>query len=276
MVAFILADADSGQKALFGLLASLFHPWEPDMTAAGSPPVRLGFWLESDSHQACEIARLAGYDFVVFDMEHGTVAESALDRLIPFCRAIGLAAHVRVSEPSRPHIQHALDMGADAVILPQIGSLDHAGQSASFAKYPPLGTRGMGFGRTHAYGAAETAFIAAENARARCYAMIETPGALDEAEAIAALGCVDGLFVGPSDLSLTRGRGMFSAGGADLDDLQRIARAAHGAGKPWGAAAANPSYRRAAVDQGASFVTVADDLSALVAGFASLLQDAKE
>ena len=244
------------------------------MTAAGSSNVRFGFWLESDSHKACEIARLAGYDFVVFDMEHGTVAESALDRLVPFCRAIGLEAHVRVGEAAQARIQHALDMGADAVILPQIRDVDHARRATAFGKYPPLGSRGMGYSRTQRYGAADDAFIAGENARTHCYAMIETPGALDDAAAIAALPCVDGLFVGPSDLSLTRGRGMFAAKAADLDDLKMIADAARRAGKPWGAAAADPTYRRAAVDNGASFLTIADDLSALVAGFASLMHDA--
>jgi 2-dehydro-3-deoxyglucarate aldolase/4-hydroxy-2-oxoheptanedioate aldolase len=52
----------------------------------------IGFWLESDNQKACEIGRLAGFDLVLFDMEHGTLDLPALDRLLPFCKGIGLTA----------------------------------------------------------------------------------------------------------------------------------------------------------------------------------------
>ena len=58
----------------------------------------LAFWLESDSQKACEIARRAGFDIVIFDMEHGVLDELALDRLVPFCAQLGLTPYVRVSE----------------------------------------------------------------------------------------------------------------------------------------------------------------------------------
>ena len=48
------------------------------------PEPLLAFWLELDAHRTCEIARLAGYDAAIFDMEHGTIAETSLDRLVPF------------------------------------------------------------------------------------------------------------------------------------------------------------------------------------------------
>ena len=76
--------------------------------------------------KACEIARLASFELVVFDMEHGILDLRALDRLLPFCQSIGLQALVRVAEATRPNIQHALDIGADAIILPQILGHQHA------------------------------------------------------------------------------------------------------------------------------------------------------
>ena len=66
----------------------------------------------------------------------------------------------------------------------------------------------------------------AENRRTLCYAMIETPGALADVEAIARLDTVDGLFVGPADLSMTRGRGPFKATAKDLADFARVAAVA--------------------------------------------------
>jgi 4-hydroxy-2-oxoheptanedioate aldolase len=230
------------------------------------------FWLESDHQKACEIARLAGYEVVVFDMEHGTLDEPALDRIVPYCNGLGLETYVRVSEPTRPHIQLALDIGAKGVILPQIADLAHASVTAAYSKYPPLGTRGLGYSRTQEYGAATDDFIDSENATRRCYVMIETATALQDVAAIAGLDCVDGLFVGPADLSLTRGRGVFGARPADIEDMRAVAAAAKGAGKVWAVAAGHAGYRKAALALGPEFATSADDLSALVAGFRAMLE----
>jgi 2-dehydro-3-deoxyglucarate aldolase/4-hydroxy-2-oxoheptanedioate aldolase len=230
------------------------------------------FWLESDHQKACEIARLAGYEIVIFDMEHGTLDEPALDRLVPYCNGLGLETYVRVSEPTRPRIQLALDIGAKGVILPQIADLAHAATAAAYAKYPPLGTRGLGYSRTQDYGAATDGFIDSENATRRCYVMIETASALQDVAAIAGLDCVDGLFVGPGDLSLTRGRGVFGARPTDVEDMAAIAAAAKTAGKPWAVAAGHAGYRQAALALGPAFATSADDLSALAMGFRAMLE----
>ena len=186
----------------------------------------LGFWLEYASLPACEIAAKLGYDAVIFDFEHGVIPQAAADELTLVCKRLGLTVYARVAAAERVAIQHALDSGADGVILPQITGLDHARQVTGYAKYPPLGTRGVGYNRTMAYGGVARGFYGRENRRTLCLPMIETPGALAEAEAIAALATVDGLFIGPSDLSMTSGRGPYSASAADLKDLGAIARAA--------------------------------------------------
>ena len=59
------------------------------------------FWLESDNQKACEIARIAGYELIIFDMEHGVLDTGALDRLVPLCNEIGLETYVRVSEATK-------------------------------------------------------------------------------------------------------------------------------------------------------------------------------
>ncbi len=230
----------------------------------------VAFWLETDAHKTCEVARLAGYDAVIFDMEHGTIEEMALDRLLPFCNGLGLATFVRVREGNQARIQIALDCGAKGVILPQIRNLDHARAVAAAAKYPPRGMRGMGFSRIDGYGSADDAWLKFQNQNTLCYAMIETQGAFDQCEAIAGLDCVDGLFVGPADLSMNRGRGMFSCTAADISDLDRIAAAAAAASKVWGVAAGHPGYRAEALPRNPRLLAVADDLSALRAGFDAL------
>lgn len=228
------------------------------------------FWLQTANQNACEIGRLAGFDMVVFDAEHGIFDVSALDRLVPFCAGIGLEPFVRVGEANRPNIQAALDMGSAGVILPQISDLDHAARVSALAKFPALGTRGIGYSRTMDYGGTPAGFTAAENAKRMCYVMIETQGALAEAQAIAALPCVDGLFIGPGDLSLSRGRGLFKDGPEDIADLEAVAKAAKAAGKAFAAAGPTRHYADRAAALGAAFVAEGDELTAMVIGFKAL------
>lgn len=233
----------------------------------GAQPA-LGFWLEYPSLPACEIAAGLGYAAVVFDLEHGVISQEQADALTLACKKLGLTVYSRVSAAERVPIQHALDSGVDGVILPQIAGLTHAREATACAKYPPLGTRGVGYSRTMGYGATPPGFFAEENRIRRCFAMIETPGALAEAEAIAALDTVDGLFAGPSDLSMTRGRGPFAASDDDLADLGRIAAAAAARGKLFALPAPGRKMFEFACRHRAAFVTVSDDLTALRLGLA--------
>src|SRR3546814_10459454 len=76
-------------------------------------------------------------------------------------------------------------MGSAGVILPQIMDIDHAARVSAFAKFPGLGTRGIGYSRTMGYDGPGADFIERENKKRLCYAMIETQGAFTDAEAIA-------------------------------------------------------------------------------------------
>ena len=100
--------------------------------------------------------------------------------------------------------------------------------------------------------------------------MIETQGAFDECEAIAGMECVDGLFIGPSDLSLNRGRGVFSCKSGDIADMDRIAKAATAAGKLWAAAAGHSAYRAEASLRQPDLLAIADDMTAMRLGFDAL------
>lgn len=231
------------------------------------PP--LGLWLETVNFAACEMAWRAGYRIAVLDMEHGVIDPESADRLVAFARALGMEVQVRVAAPDRVPIQMALDSGADAVILPQVQDAGHAATASAFAKFPTLGTRGLGYSRTMNYGAAPDEFPDIENKSRRCYVMIETPGALSDVSDIAALPTVDGLFVGPGDLSLTRGRGVNRWRKADFADLELVALAAKRAGKTWAFPTGNPDVLEKVKQLGPEYVIVADDLSALNLGLVS-------
>jgi 2-dehydro-3-deoxyglucarate aldolase/4-hydroxy-2-oxoheptanedioate aldolase len=178
----------------------------------------------------------------------------------------------RVDSAERVPIQHALDFGSDGVILPQIADLDHAKRATSFAKYPPLGNRGFGGGKTVRYLPAPQHFVEAENRRVSCWAMIETATALEDVEKIAALETVDGLFIGPNDLSLARGRGEYKMDGRDHEDIARIARAAAAQGKPWAMPIASREDRDFACGHDISFMAITDERTALRDGLEATLR----
>jgi 2-dehydro-3-deoxyglucarate aldolase/4-hydroxy-2-oxoheptanedioate aldolase len=232
----------------------------------------LAFWLMAPNENACEIASLLGYGTVIIDMEHGAFEPSSAARSITLAKALGMKVFTRVDSAERVPIQHALDFGSDGVILPQIESLAHARAATVFAKFPPLGVRGFGGGKTYNYLPAPPHFVEAENRRTKCWVMIETVQALEEVEEIAGLETVDGLFIGPNDLSLARGRGEYLADGRDHDDIHRIAMAARAQEKPWAMPISNVTDRDFARSLGIAFMATTDDLTALRDGLVAGLQ----
>ena len=119
---------------------------------------QLGFWLETENQPACELGAILGYDVVIFDMEHGVISSTVADRLTSLCKTLGLTVFSRVSAAERVPIQQALDSGVDGVIIPQIQDAEHARAVSADAKYPPLGSRGVGFNRTMGYRATGSDF----------------------------------------------------------------------------------------------------------------------
>jgi len=230
---------------------------------------RFAVWLSDPSFAAAEIARGIGYGAVVLDIEHGAFDLAGLERFIPFCTGLGMEVLAKVLGPERGPIQQALDFGADTVVIPHIASAEHAEEVTAFAKFPPLGDRSFAGGRTTGYGGFTDAWVAEQDAHTRCLPMIEDAGALDDITEILALDTVDGVFVGPSDLSLRRKRGAYSREEGDFADLKTVADAAAAAGKPWVLPAWSPREKEFAAHHGADQLVLTMQHGALAAGFAA-------
>lgn len=229
-------------------------------------------WLSEPSAAAVDMVSLAGYDAVVLDVEHGLFDLAALDWLIPYIRAKGLEVIVKVLGPERGPIQQALDFGANAVAIPHIEDADHARRVCGYAKFPPLGDRSFAGGRTTNYKGFTDEWVTEQDATYKCYAMIEDATAFDHVDEILGLDVVDGIFIGPSDLSLRRDRGAYSVSDSDLDDIRHLARAACAAGKPWILPAWSVAEQQVAIEEGAATVVLAMQYAAMFAGFIGTLQ----
>jgi len=233
-------------------------------------------WLASANPAAVEAAALTGCHGITLDLEHGVFNRGDVDQLILLAREAGLQAFCRVSEPTRIAIQQPLDSGATGVIIPHVENLEHARELASYAKYPPAGDRSVGGGRTFAYGGlGGTGFYTKENRRVRCYPMVETVGALEDCEAILKLRTVDGIFLGPADLNMARGR-KGSFGKDDAADRKRVADACMASGKAFGMNVYSKDDMKASRDIGLTFAALTDDITAMIDGVQRVVKDAKK
>lgn len=242
-----------------------------------SKPIdNLAVWLSTPHQAMLEIAFDIGYRHIVMDIEHGLFDLAATDKLVALGKALGMTMHAKVLGPESITIQQALDMGCDSVIIPHIGDVAHAHQVTRAAKYPPLGNRSFSGTRPARYGAVTPDYYSQHNQQTRCYPMIETAAALQDIEQILALPCVDGVFVGPSDLSLDRGRGAYRRTQEDWADLRRIADAAKAAGKPWIMPAWTREEQRFTRELGVDLQVVIDEFGALMSGLADAARLAGE
>lgn len=223
-------------------------------------------WLSTPHQALVEIAYALGCRRFVLDVEHGLFGLDATDKLVALIRALGCEVYAKVLGPETIPIQQALDIGCTGVIIPHIGDLSHARHVTAAAKYPPLGRRSFSGTRPSGYDGAGPEYYSRENASTRCFPMVETAEALADIEAILALDTVDGVFVGPSDLSLRRGRGAYRQTPEDAADLERIASAVNAAGKAWIMPAWSADERARARELGVTFMVTIDEYGALWSG----------
>jgi 4-hydroxy-2-oxoheptanedioate aldolase len=151
--------------------------------------------------EVVELIGLAGFDAVIIDTEHGAHGSEALGPLILAARAREIFPLVRVRSSEPTEIAAALDAGAAGVIVPQIGSVEEAERAVRAARFAPEGNRGANpFVRGADY-SGRLEWFGEANRGVAILLMVEGQGGLDAVEQIAALPNLDGIFIGPMDLS---------------------------------------------------------------------------
>ena len=153
------------------------------------------------SVEVVELVGLAGFDGIILDLEHGAHGSEALGPLILAAMARGLYPLVRVRSSEPTEIAAALDAGAAGVIVPQIGSFAEAERAVKAARFAPEGNRGANpFVRGAGYsGRAE--WFAEANRDIAVLLMVEGAGGVAALPEILTLPTLDGIFLGPMDLS---------------------------------------------------------------------------
>jgi 2-dehydro-3-deoxyglucarate aldolase/4-hydroxy-2-oxoheptanedioate aldolase len=236
----------------------------------------LGVFLQMASPVAAELAGVAGFDWAVIDLEHGTGSESDVLGQLLALHGTGVPAVVRVESASRLRIGRALDLGAAGVLVPQVNDAAQAGDVARWLRYPPSGARGVALSaRGAGYGAAGHGDVDRLDRAVLGIVQVETAAAIEQVEAIAATDGVDALFVGPSDLSHSLGvPGAFDAP-AYTDALRRVVDAAGSHGRALGAYVSSVGDLERYRALGFTLLTIAADGLTALEGFRARLAAAR-
>lgn len=236
-----------------------------------APRPLAGMWVCSGSPLVAEICAGSGLDWLLIDMEHSPNGlESVLGQLQAVA-AYPVTPVVRVPTSDVVTIKQVLDLGAQNLLVPMISSAEEARAAVEAVRYPPHGRRGVGsaLARSARWNRVD-GYLPDADAHVSLFVQIETVEGVDAAADIAAVEGIDGVFVGPSDLSASMG---LLGQQSHPDVVAAVTRAFDGvrsADKPVGVNAFDPAVARSYLEAGASFVLVGADVALLARGSEAL------
>ena len=185
------------------------------------------------------IARQAGLDFIMLDLEHGSSSLETLSDVAAAGRGAGVEVFVRVPELAKGYVSRALDCGCTGVMVPMVESVEQAELLAGWSKFAPLGGRGLGSIGTHTNyapvsGEEVPGFMKEANDRVLAIAQIETAAAVEVIEETASVPGIDALLIGPNDLAVSLGHSGDLQNPKVLAAIDRVAEVAERHGKIFG------------------------------------------
>jgi len=226
--------------------------------------VPLGSWLMSTSPVVSEAMGLAGFDWLVVDMEHVAIDTPQLVAMLQTLAGTPAAPVVRVPWNDQVMVKRALDAGAQTLMFPFVQNADEARRAVASTRYPPAGVRGVaGTHRGSRYGLVDK-YLHRASEEIAVIVQLETPTAMAALEDIARVDGVDALFIGPGDLSASMGH----LGGIAHADVQRALKDGvqrmHRVGKPVGIVGGTPALVKQYIADGFDFVAIASDMTMLL------------
>ncbi|WP_299450081.1 HpcH/HpaI aldolase/citrate lyase family protein [uncultured Serinicoccus sp.] len=172
-----------------------FAQWAQDSQMTGA-------WCTLPDTVAAEVLGRQGFDYVCVDQQHGLIDDSTMVPMLQAIDASGAAPLVRVRWNEPPAIMSALDAGAAGVVVPMIETAEDAARAVSACRFPPQGQRSYGPIRAReVMGSGETEVVQ----QVACIVMIETAAAMENLDDILDTPGLDGVYIGPNDLTLALG-----------------------------------------------------------------------
>jgi 4-hydroxy-2-oxoheptanedioate aldolase len=225
--------------------------------------LQIGLWSSMCSNIGAEIVAYSGFDWILLDTEH---SPNELPGLLSQLQALkgGTASPVvRAAWNDTVLIKRILDVGAQSILLPYVQTPEEAKRAVQAVRYPPNGVRGVAGGSRASNFGRVNGYLGKADAEICLLIQVETKSALDQIEAIASVEGIDGVFIGPADLSGSLGH----LGNAQHPDAQaamkdaaaRLAKVGKAAGILTGVEAEAKRY----IEWGYNFVAVGTDTALL-------------
>lgn len=221
---------------------------------------QLGLWLAFGSATAAEISADAGFDWLLIDGEHGP---NTLTTILDQLRAVHgypCTPIVRPASPDPVQIKQVLDLGAQTLLLPMVNTSEQAQLMVKAVRYAPDGIRGVGavLARSGQWGRIPDYMRDAIDELC-IVVQVESREALENIDAIAAVDGIDGIFIGPADLSASLGYPDDAGNPVVQDAIHKAFDSILSHGKAAGSLAFDDSLAKKYFDWGASFIAVAGD-----------------
>jgi 2-dehydro-3-deoxyglucarate aldolase/4-hydroxy-2-oxoheptanedioate aldolase len=224
----------------------------------------VGTVISSTCSLVTEAVSLSDMDFVFIDCEHGPIGIASALAMVQSVREKCLSL-IRTPDRSSTAVNQALDLGCDGIIVPQVNSAETARAVAAAAKYPPLGQRGVGLARAHGFGKTFADYLRQSNEQVTVFVQIEHIDAVRDVENICRVPGIEGIFIGPYDLSASLGK----PGQVTDPEVERAVAHAIDVGKREGkligAFSADEAAASAFLSAGVHVVAIGTDLARLVA-----------
>ena len=214
---------------------------------------------------AVEIAAAAGLDFIQFDMEHRPQDSLTLHDLCQVARLAGMAPLVGPKDITSHAISHALDIGASGVVIPHVETPEEVAIAIEAVRYPPRGKRGRcGTAGHNLYrGGPMVEEIEHYNSDIALFLKVEAAAAIARLDELVVVGEIDGVMVGPMDLSLNLGLPGQLDHPRVLECIERVRTLCRERQIQYGTLASSAAGVAAAIDEGASWISVGSEMEAL-------------
>ncbi|MDR2215399.1 MAG: 2-dehydro-3-deoxyglucarate aldolase [Nevskiaceae bacterium] len=248
-------------------------PGNPFKQALVEKRLQIGLWTGLATAYCTEICAGAGFDWLALDCEHAPNHTRSI--LAQMQAMAGYAAHpvVRTASSDATHIKHLLDLGAQTLVVPVVETPEQAAQLVRATRYPPEGIRGVGAALARASRWNQmTDYLQAADEHICLIAQIETRAGVAQAAQIAAVPGIDGVLIGPADLSASLGHRGDPDHPQVQEAMQSVVKQALAAGKAVGSLLSDEAMARRYIDLGCTFMAVGVDVSLLAGAARSLAQ----
>lgn len=238
----------------------------------------IGTFFELGSNTAVECLGISGLDFLIIDTEHGPFETESTMNFIRAAELRDITPFVRIKEISRSSVLRNLDIGAKGLIVPCVDTIEQIENLVEWAKYHPIGRRGFFMSRPAGYGYDDFArnvdkYFETCNSETLLIPQCETKECLENIESIVNIKGVDGIFIGPYDLSIGIGKPAQFDDPEFIEAVARVLKACKDAGKfsfiYTGSNAAAKQY----FNDGFDGVAVSMDVSILINAYKALIKE---